>query len=156
MTYQPPPSGPQGYYPPPQYPPRRSRPLWPWVLGVVALVVVALVGGGVVLLGAFAVRTTKEARHEVSVVYEVTGSAAAADIAYYHGQFDNAVVSGGALPWRKEVLIVGLATPAGVSASGAAGETMSCRILRDGKVLASESSSGPTAYVNCFLPFVLG
>lgn len=155
MSYPPPPYQPPPYpgypggQPYPPYPPRPSKPVWPWVVGGVLLALVLVAGGCVALVGGIAYTVDREAKKEVGIVYEVDGAAASADITYYSGNFTSTNAGDSALPWRREVTVSGLAKSAGVSAqSDSSSTSLTCRILRDGKVIHQDSSSYGS--VHCF------
>ncbi|MFX0580736.1 MmpS family transport accessory protein [Nocardia nepalensis] len=161
MTYQPPPQYPgypgQGYpgYPgySPQQPPK-GKPVWPWVLGGIFLAIVLIVGGCVAVFGSIAYRIDKESKKEVAVTYEISGTGTA-DISYTSGDFESSSDNHASLPWTKAVTLTGFVRSGRVSAtvSGSNGGTVSCRILRDGKVVVEESDSGSYAYVSCYHSF---
>ncbi|MGW4768353.1 MmpS family transport accessory protein [Nocardia sp. NPDC004278] len=160
MTYQPPPQYPgypgQGYPGYPGYPPQppKGKPVWPWVLGGVFLAIVLTVGGCVAVFGSIAYRIDKESKKEVAVTYEVSGTGTA-DITFTSGDFDSSNANDAPLPWTKAVTLTGFVRSGRVSAtvSGSSGGTVSCRILRDGKVVVEDSDSGSYAYVSCYHSF---
>ncbi|WP_167476063.1 MmpS family transport accessory protein [Nocardia arthritidis] len=156
MTYQPPPGSgyppPQyGYYPPPQYPPPKSKPVWPWVLGGVLLAIFLLAGGCFAIFGTVAWRLNKDANQEISVTYQVTGTASAVDVTYYTDDFVSHEEKGVSLPWRKDVKVKGIAKSASVSVISSSGGTVGCTIVHDGKTIAQQSySSKYSASASCF------
>ncbi|GAD84547.1 hypothetical protein FEK33_22505 [Nocardia asteroides NBRC 15531] len=169
MTYQPPPPPyqqgypqggyPQGGYPQGGYPqnygyppqPPRKKPVWPWIVGGIVLVLVLLAGGCAVLVGVAANEIDKEAKSSADLVYEVGGTASQVDITYYTGDFDQNSANATSVPWRKDVTVSGFAKMGSltVTTTGLEEGTVSCRILRDGKVLDEQTSSGTFGFVSC-------
>ncbi|MFE6921133.1 MmpS family transport accessory protein [Nocardia sp. NPDC057663] len=165
MTYQPPPPPYQGGYPqgqggypqggyPPNYgyPPQPpKKPVWPWIVGGIVLVLVLLGGGCAAIVGVAAWQVDKEVNSSADLVYEVGGTASQVDITYYTGEFDQNTANSSSVPWRKDVTVSGFAKMGSitVTTSGLEEGTVSCRILRDGKVLDEDTSTGTFGFVSC-------
>ena len=165
MSYQPPPPPYQGGYPqgqggypqggyPPNYgypQPPKKKPVWPWIVGGVVLVLVLLGGGCAAIIGVAAWQVDKEVNSSADLVYEVNGTASQVDITYYSGDFDQNTANGSMVPWRKNVTVSGFAKMGSitVTTTGTEEGTVSCRILRDGKVLDEDTSTGSFGFVTC-------
>lgn len=156
-----PPYPPQGQWPPP---PPKKRKKWPFIVGglIVLIVILAVAvpkgsaptsattssGGG----GASAQPADTSSGTENVVTYEVTGPAKAS-VTYMTEGFQTAQVQDAKLPFRKDIQFtndVGKFSGLSLVAqnSGAKGD-ITCRILLDGKEVASNTSSGAYAVVTC-------
>lgn len=164
MTTPEPPYGPAGYggYPPPNYPPQYAqpaygyqppppkRPVWPWILGGIVLVIFLGVGGCVAFVGTVATSIHDEATRKVTVTYNVKGSSESASITYSGQGFNSAQETGASLPWTKNVTIDGLGKTIMLTATnGFADGTVTCEIKANGKILAQQTSTGAFATANC-------
>jgi hypothetical protein len=152
---------PAGYppYPPPGYyqQPPRKKPVWPWVLGGMFLLMLLGIGGCLAFIGGVATNIDKESKRQVAVTYEVVGSGNSVSVSYTNS--DNkpgtqdlglAQETGVALPWQKEVTVDGLVKTATLTATnGAQGGEITCRIRADGKVIAEQTSKGQFATASC-------
>lgn len=148
MAY-PPPQYPGYGYPPYQPPPPR-KPVWPWVLGGVLLVILVVVGGCVALVGTVIYAADKELNSEISITYEVTGSGTA-DISYDHGNANSSRVEDTRLPWTKDVQINGVLKWTSITVSlDSTGGSATCRIKKGSKVIAEDSATGAYGIASCF------
>lgn len=159
-NYQPLGNPPQGNqppgYPPPGYPPPQSpygygpaprrKPLWPWVVGGVALLVVAMVA----IAAAVLVSTAGRSGRTVTMSYEVEGTARSVSITSSRTDGDDVTDNRVSLPWSKkvtpksDVLFVRVWVIA-----DAPGGALTCRIFQNGKKVAEETASGSMASVHC-------
>jgi len=80
--------------------------------------------------------------------FEIDGTGKA-DVTYVDPDLQVRQVSGAALPWRKKFPRTGPAM--NVTANRTAGDhaTITCRILRGGTVVATNTATGPFAVVSC-------
>jgi len=159
----PPQYGQGGYpaYPPPGYPqpypqapyayqPPKKRPVWPWVLGGIFVVIFLCIGACVAFVGGVASNIDKETKREVEVIYAVSGSGRAVAITSSGRDFNTAQETAVRLPWNRSVTIDGLAKTVSLAATNdISGGTITCQITANGKTIAEQSSSGPFATVRC-------
>jgi hypothetical protein len=142
-NYPPPgyPPSPYGYGPPPS-----RKPLWPWVLGGLAVLVVIVIAIAVAVV----VSTAGKPGRSVAMSYEVEGSARSVMINSSTADGDDLSENHVALPWSKkvtpntDVLFVRvwvIADPPG--------GTLTCRIMQNGKKVAEETANGSMASVHC-------
>jgi hypothetical protein len=80
--------------------------------------------------------------------FEIDGTGKA-DVTYVDPDLQVRQVNGAALPWRKKFPRTGRAM--NVTANRTAGDhgTITCRIVRSGTVVATNSATGPFATVSC-------
>lgn len=179
MSYQPEQPAWQQPTPPPVQPPApKRRPRWPWWIGglVVALIVIAAIAGGntggggtststpltpgdpgssssapLTIAATTAAANPPPAPTTDTIVYTVTGGHAQ-DITWIGPDLqESQITDRTVLPWSKT-----FTAPAGtgglgmsLDAQNAGGGTIGCSITVDGKVVASNSSSGQYALVVC-------
>ncbi|MGN2640438.1 MmpS family transport accessory protein [Nocardia takedensis] len=137
---------PQGYY---QQPPKK-KPVWPWILGGVAVVLLVVVGGCVALVAGVVNEVDDELNRQVAVTYEVEGSGTDASITYSGSDFDIAQETAATMPWRKQVTVEGFSSYVSLSATnGANGGEITCRIKAGDRVVSEQTSSGPYASASC-------
>ena len=163
MSNNPPPQFPQGQYPqqpygqqpyggqyPPQMPPARKRKKWPWILGGIILLFVAMVGGCVALIGGAANEIDKEMNREVIVTYRVTGTGTGS-ITWTDKDFNMAQETDAPLPWEKQVTVSGFGKIASLTVTNSSddGATSTCEIVVDGEVKYTQTAKGPFASANC-------
>ncbi|SEO13563.1 hypothetical protein SAMN05216267_101856 [Actinacidiphila rubida] len=123
-------------------PPRRK---WPWVVGLLALLIVGAIT-------ALAVSANHQATQSVTVRYSVTGTAHSVGIAY--STYDNQVISqtkvtAATLPWNKVITTDGFTHGGALTVTlGASGGTASCTVVADGKTYTA-TASGPHSAAQC-------
>lgn len=169
MTNQPP----QQPGPPPNWsagppPPAKKRKKWPWILGILVVLIVIIAvstsqGGGdssntattvapSASAGGGAAPATTQASGD-ALLYEVTGdgTTSAGNITFFSAGGQQSQETDATLPWSKELRgDKGAFTITGVTAqNGADGGTIRCKITKNGKVEAENSSSGAYAVVSC-------
>jgi hypothetical protein len=159
MPPQVPPPPPPGYYqqsgyPPPGYyqqpPQKQKKPVWPWVLGGILLVIFLGIGGCVAFVGLVATGIDSESKREVTVKYEVTGTGDTVAITYSGRDFNIAQDTGVSLPWSTDVTIDGLGKTVTLTGTRGAGDgTVTCRISTNGRVISEQTSTGPFASAIC-------
>jgi hypothetical protein len=126
-----------------QSPKRFYRRVWFWLL--VSLVVVIVI----VVAASAAINKANTTKH--TVVYSVTGSGTA-DISYdsvQNGNSGSAQDTGATLPWTKTITGSGLFNVYGVNAQLTNGTSVTCNLTVDGKQIASHTSTGQYASVDC-------
>lgn len=141
--------------PPPQWAPtprkRKSifRRVWFWLLALVAVIIV-------IVVVAVGVAVNKGVNNPHTVIYSITGNGQAADITYAtfngNGTSGEQQDSGAALPWSKTVTGKGDFSDFTLSAQGSingGGTSISCSITVDGKVKATQTSTGQYSVVSC-------
>lgn len=143
------------------YPPQNSTPpaappvpkkkiyqrVWFWLVLVFAL---AVAGCGVVLGGTAKV-INKAVNESHSVEYSVAGDGTA-DITYATfsgGNLGESQENGSTLPWTKQLTAKGIFSSYTVSAQLQSGSSVTCTIKVDGKVVATNTSSGEFAIATC-------
>jgi hypothetical protein len=145
--------GPDYRYPPPGYyyqQSPRKRPVWPWVLGTVFLLVFLGFAACFAFVGGVANNINKESQRQVTVTYEVEGSGSSVAVTYSRSDFNTAQDTDVTLPWTKQITISGfLKTVSLIATNGHSDGTVTCRILADGNVIAQQTSSGPFATASC-------
>lgn len=145
-----------GHYPP-QIPPKKRK-IWPWVLLAVCVVLIALFGGCVALVGGAANEVGKaitsasaEADTPTAVTYRVTGTGGEAGTITYQVNGNTTQDSQVALPWAKDTEVTGYLKFASVIASlpyDGSG-SITCQVLVDGKVVVENTATGPGASASC-------
>ncbi|ALG83898.1 MmpS family transport accessory protein [Gordonia phthalatica] len=139
----------QQYVPQP-VPTKRKK--WPWIVGAIVVVFIAIVAGCSAMVGGVANELDKQANSTATVTYRVTGDGAAM-ITYSDKDFNMAQDTQAALPWEKEVTLTGFGKLASLSATNdfeaAAGQKITCEILVNGQVKNTQTSSGPAASAHC-------
>ena len=142
-------TGPNYNYPPPGYyyqQPPKKRPVWPWVLGTVFVMIFLGIAGCLALIGGVANNINRESQRQVAITYQVEGSGGSVSVTYSGSDFNSAQDTDVTLPWTKQITISGfLKTVSLTATNGSSGGTVTCRILADGNVVAQQTSSGPFA-----------
>jgi hypothetical protein len=130
-------------------PPKKKfyKRVWFWLL----VVVVFGFGGCIALVAGTttAVNDANNVKH--TVVYTVTGSGTA-DItfdSFSGGSSGSSQDTGAALPWTKTITGSGIFNLYDVNATLTSGTSVTCTLSVDGKVVASHSSTGQYASVDC-------
>jgi hypothetical protein len=127
-----------------------KKPVWPWVLGAIFLVIFLGVAGCVAFVGGVASNIDKETKREVNVIYGVIGSGRSAAITYSGRDFNTAQETAVSLPWNKSVTIDGLGKTVSLTATNDFdGGTITCQISANGKTIAQQTSTGPFATASC-------
>ena len=157
------PGYPQGQYPqqpysqqpyggqyPPQTPPAKKRKKWPWILGGIILLFVAMFGGCMALIGGAANEIDKEINREVTVTYRVTGNGTGS-ITWTDKDFNMAQETDATLPWEKQVVVSGLGKTASLTVTNSSddGTESTCEIIVDGQVKFTQTAKGPFASAHC-------
>lgn len=128
----------------------KKKPVWPWALGAIALVIFLGVGACVAFIGGVASNIDKETKREVEVIYAVSGSGRSVAITYSGRDFNTAQETAVRLPWNKSVTIDGLGKTVSLTATNDMdGGTITCQITANGKTIAEQTSSGPFATASC-------
>jgi hypothetical protein len=137
----------QPYVPPAE----KKRKKWPWIVGGIVLVFIAMIAGCAALIGGAAKHVSDEANRVVSVTYRVTGNEQTASITYTDKDFDTAQETNASVPWTKDVQISGFGKIASLTVTnGDADDAESkCEILVDGQVKYTQTAKGPYASANC-------
>lgn len=153
MSQQPPPGQP---YPQPPYggypPPPRKRRKWPWIVGGIVVLFIALIGGCMAMVGGAVDHVNKTMNAETTVTYEVTSDAATANNITYTGDGGGmAQDNGAALPWSKKTTVKGFGLLSLTAQAAQGASTITCRITRDGggPPIAEQTSTGQYAIVSC-------
>lgn len=146
------PSGGPGGLPPgfpgyPGYPPtapKRKSP-WPWIIGIAAAAVVAIVIGAIAIVVVTSWSDDAATTKETVVTYEVTGTAGSVELAYWGPTGGNRPETV-TLPWRKEVTVSGEDAYVSVSAKTTDGsfQEWGCRIMAKGKTVVEDQKYGGT------------
>lgn len=130
--------------------PPKKKPIWPWVLLAIFVVIFLAFGACVAFVGGVANEIDKETKREVEIIYGVTGTGSSVAITYSGRDFNTAQETGVDLPWNKSVTIDGLGKTVTLTATnGMDGGTVTCQITADGKTIAEQTSSGPFATASC-------
>lgn len=138
----------QPYYAPPPAP--RKRKVWPWIVGGIVVMFLAMMGGCVALVGGAANEIDKESKREVTVTYQVTGSGTGTSVTCSGRDFNIAQDTDVALPWSKEVTIDGLGKTVTLSATNDQdGGAVTCSIKVGDRVISEQQSTGPFATASC-------
>ncbi|AOW93879.1 hypothetical protein BFN03_17745 [Rhodococcus sp. WMMA185] len=135
----------------PQQPPQKKHPVWLWVLIAVVGVVLLGFAGCTALVGVAVKEVNEEVSRTIDVQYEVTSTSDdIRSIRYTSGDSESVEAASVTTPWSETVTISGLVKLATLSVStGSSGRTVSCTISEGGKVLDSDTASGPYASVYC-------
>lgn len=136
-----------GQQPPYYSQPPKKRPVWPWIVGGILLVLLLSIGGCIAVVATIA----NDATEEVTVTYEVSGDGEEVSISYSGADLNSGQVNDAVLPWRMEVTVEGLFKSVYVTATNGAEDTgeVSCKITANGKVVAEQTSSGAFASASC-------
>ncbi|WOC11936.1 MmpS family transport accessory protein [Gordonia sp. MP11Mi] len=152
MSTPPPPTGgtPNPYQQPYPYQPPKKRKVWPWIVGGIILVFVAIIGGCVAIVGSAVDSVDKESKREVTVTYRVTGTGATS-ITWTDKDFNTAQDTNASLPWEKTVTVTGFAKAASLTVTNDESDNASskCEILVDGQVKYTQTANGPFASASC-------
>lgn len=122
------------------------------VVSVIGLVICIL---WAVVWGAAVDEVNDELNAEVKITYEVTGDATNVSVTYTTFSGDNNVApteeTVATLPWTKEVTAKDIIKEGGtvIATTGEQGGNLTCRLLIDGKEIATETVSGPFQMVTC-------
>lgn len=138
----------QPYYPPQQPPKKRKK--WPWVLLGIFILLVALFGGCMAVVGKAVDSVDKDSKTVVKVTYKVTGDATGALITYTVN--DNMTQDNGVkLPWEKQTEVTGFSKIVTLSATNGMNDDgkITCQVLADGKVVIENTASGAGASASC-------
>jgi hypothetical protein len=105
----------------------------------------------VILAGCTAEPGTLDALNaDTSLTFEISGTAdEAGNITYVTDGLGIAQESDVALPWRKTMVYKSGVLGVNISAQNAGSGTITCKIKRDGKVIAQNKSSGQYTIVTC-------
>ncbi|KXP00922.1 MmpS family transport accessory protein [Tsukamurella pseudospumae] len=150
-----PPVPPQQPYPgqqppyPPQQPPKKRK-KWPWVLLGIFILIVALAGGCMAMIGGAAKSISDESNKTVDVTYKVTGPATGALITYTIN--DNITQDTGVkLPWEKQTQVTGFVKTVTLSATNGMYDNgkITCQVIVGGKVIIENTASGTGASASC-------
>jgi hypothetical protein len=144
----PPPPG-QGWVPAPAEQPKKPvyKRVWFWLL-----VIVVLGAGGctaVLAVAGNAVDKANTAKH--TVIYSVTGDGVVniTYATYTNGSTGTEQVANQQTPWSKTFVASGLFNAYNVGAEIASGNSATCSISIDGKVVVSKTSTGQYSNVDC-------
>ncbi|MCX4542700.1 hypothetical protein [Streptomyces sp. NBC_01565] len=145
----PPPPGPeQPWGPRPPAPRRRRR--WPWVLLVLALL---LLGGCVAFLGVVVHEVSEDASRTVRITYTATGNTRDVDISYSTWRDGNLEVSqdnDATLPWTKELHTKGFIKGGSLTVTlGPDGGTATCTVRVDDNPPITATATGAFASAVC-------
>ena len=137
----------------PYQPPPKKRKVWPWVVGAIVLVLIAVIGGCMALVGGVANEIDKESKSEAVVTYRVKGEGTGVTITYSDKDFNTAQETQASLPWEKNVTLTGFGKTASLTATNdvqaSAGTPITCEIVIDGQVKNTQTSKGPAATASC-------
>ncbi|MDN5856199.1 MAG: hypothetical protein L0K86_25825, partial [Actinomycetia bacterium] len=146
---------------PPAHEPKKRK-KWPFIVGgIVALIVIiaAVNGGGdsasttAAGFGTAGSEAKPAAAAGHAVTYQVSGPAKAGNVTYTKEGFQMEQVSNAKLPWSKDLTfkddITAFSGLSLVAMNGGTGGDITCKILVDGKEIASSTSSGAYAVVTC-------
>jgi hypothetical protein len=131
-------------YPPPPYgysgPPKR-KPLWPWIVGGVALLAVVILGFTVVVV----MKTSHKGENRtVTMTYQVEGTAKTARVSYT-GTNNNEEIQEVSLPWSTDVNVGPAVVMTSLTVTTLeSGATIECRVMADGRQVAH---SGPSPMI---------
>lgn len=161
MTNQPPQQpypGQPGQYPqqPYQQPfpqPPKKRKKWPWILLALVVVILALAGGCIAIVGSAVDSVDKQSKSTTNITYRVTGDGATASITYTGADTNMSQDTEASLPWSKEVTLTGFVKIASLTATNdfqaSASSSITCEVLVDGKVKFTNTAKGPAASASC-------
>ncbi|WP_084638251.1 MmpS family transport accessory protein [Gordonia shandongensis] len=141
----------QPYQPQQPYQPPKKRKKWPWIVGIIVVVFIAIIGGCAAFVGGVANEIDKESKSTVDVTYRVTGDGTAGSIVYSDANFNSAQDTEASLPWEKKVTLTGFGKVASLTASNSfdGNGKITCEILVDGTVKNSQTANGPGASASC-------
>lgn len=146
MTQQPP-------YPPqaPYQPPPKKRKVWPWVVGGIIVLFIAVVGGCAAMIGGVANELDKESNSTAAVTYRVTGDSSTGMVTFSDANFNMAQDTAAALPWEKTVTLTGFGKLASLTASNTfdGSGKITCEILVGNEVKNTQTANGPGASASC-------
>jgi hypothetical protein len=129
---------PPGYppYPPAPRLPAKSR--WPWIVGGIIAAVVLVVAVAVAVITV----ADDDRPQAVTVTYEVTGPPGAVEVTYWDSDDNRSDPQTVTLPWRTHVAMSGEGNYASLSVerAQASGESLTCRITVEGKVIQENQS----------------
>lgn len=135
----------------PQQPPKKRK-KWPWIVGAIVIVFIAIVAGCSALVGGVANEIDKAANSTATVTYRVTGPNSAS-ITYSDKDFNMAQATQATLPWEQEVTLTGFGKLATLSATNdsdvSADQKITCEIVVNGAVKNTQTSTGPFATASC-------
>lgn len=155
--------------PPPQAPAPKKRKKWPFIVGgIIALIVIiaaANSGGSTsapstsaspassTSAGGGGQEAAPAAAEGHTVTYQVSGPAKAGNVTYTKEGFQMEQVSEAKLPWSKDLTfkddVSAFSGLSLVAQNGGSKGDITCKILVDGKEIASSTSSGAYAVVTC-------
>lgn len=140
------------HYPPPPPPARRKRKAWPWVLGVIGVLMVVMFGSCMAAVN----DAVEDAKKPVTITYEVTGDAPKVTIMYttYSGggwsSNTEDVTTLPAGPWTKTAEAEGFSAGGSLIVStGMEGGTVTCKVTIDGKEAKTATATGQIASASC-------
>ncbi|EGD54722.1 MmpS family transport accessory protein [Gordonia neofelifaecis] len=137
-------------YPPQQ--PAKRRKKWPWIVGGLVIVFLAIVGGCAAMVGGVANEIDKASNSTATVTYRVKGSGNGS-VTYSDQDFNIAQDTAAQLPWEKEVTLKGFGKLASLTATNdfeaASDQTITCEIVVNGEVRNTQTSRGPAATADC-------
>lgn len=137
-------------YLPPQ--PAKKRKKWPWIVGAIVVVFIAIIGGCAAMAGSVVNEIDKATNSTATVTYRVTGTGTAS-ITYSDKDFNMAQNTAAQLPWTQEVSLTGLGKVASLTATNdfeaSADQAITCEIVVQGTVKNTQTSTGPAATANC-------
>jgi hypothetical protein len=151
-----PPSQPGGPFPgqqpyqQPYQPPKKKRRIWPWVLGIILVIIIGGFAACTAVVGTAVNEVDKESKTTVKITYKVIGDGPA--ILTYDVNGKMTQDTNAQLPWTKETEVTGLSKYVSFSASNgieSGGGKITCQVLRDGKVIIENTANGPGATASC-------
>ncbi|NMO01846.1 hypothetical protein HH308_11550 [Gordonia sp. TBRC 11910] len=158
MTQQPPqqpyPGQPGQPYPQQPYPaPPKKRKKWPWILLALVVVILALAGGCVAIVGTAVDSVDKQSKSTTTITYQVTGDGSKASITYTASDSNISQDTAASLPWSKDVTLTGFVKVASLTATNDfeadASSTIKCEVVVNGKVKFTNTAKGPGASASC-------
>ncbi|AUH69800.1 MULTISPECIES: MmpS family transport accessory protein [Gordonia] len=139
-------------YPYAPQPPAKKRKKWPWIVGGLVVLFIAVIAGCSAMVGGVANEIDKAANSTATVTYRVTGGGTAS-VTYSDKDFNMAQDTAAQLPWTKDVTLQGFGKIASLTATNDfeadASQTITCEILVNGQVKNTQTSKGPAATANC-------
>lgn len=132
--------------------PPKKRKKWPWIVGGLIVVFIAIAGGCAAMVGGVANEIDKASNSTAEVTYRVTGEGTAS-VTYSDQNFNIAQDTAAALPWEKAVTLTGFGKIASLTASNSfdadASAKITCSILVNNVVKNTQTSKGPGAMADC-------